>query len=58
MYFRLLHDEVSTAVSYLFADLDAGEAVLIDPRGADVPVLAAMLDDRLADPAAFPASVL
>jgi sulfur dioxygenase len=46
MYFRLLHDEASGAVSYLLADLDSAEAVLIDPRGADVPVLAAMLDER------------
>jgi glyoxylase-like metal-dependent hydrolase (beta-lactamase superfamily II) len=33
-------------VSYLLADLEAGEAVLVDPRGADVPVLAAMLDEH------------
>lgn len=46
MYFRLLHDERSGAVSYLLADLDAGEAVLVDPRGADVPVLLAMLDEH------------
>lgn len=46
MYFRILHDERSGAVSYLLADLDAGEAVLIDPRGVDVPVLGAMLDEH------------
>lgn len=46
VYFRLLHDEASGGLSYLLADLDAGEAVLIDPRGADVPVLAAMLDEQ------------
>ena len=46
MYFRILHDEHSGAVSYLLGDLDAGEAVLVDPRGADVPVLAAMLDEH------------
>lgn len=46
MYFRLLLDERSGAVSYLLADLDAGEAVLVDPRGADVPVLRAMLDEH------------
>lgn len=46
MYFRLLHDEASGAVSYLLADSDAGDAVLVDPRGADVPVLAAMLDEH------------
>jgi len=49
MHFRLLHDEASGAVSYLLADLDAGEAVLIDPRGVDVPVLAAMLDEQRLD---------
>lgn len=46
MYFRLLHDEASGAVSYLLADLQAAEAVLVDPRGADVPVLRAMLDEH------------
>jgi len=46
MYFRILHDEASGAVSYLLADLDVAEAVLIDPRGADVPVLGAMLDEH------------
>ncbi len=46
MYFRMLHDEASGAMSYLLADADAGEAVLIDPRGADVPLLLAMLDER------------
>lgn len=46
MYFRLLHDERSGAVSYLLADLDAGEAVVIDPRGADVPLLGAMLAEH------------
>lgn len=46
MYFRMLHDEPSGAMSYLLADLAAREAVLIDPRGADVPVLRAMLDEH------------
>jgi len=46
MYFRLLHDERSGAVSYLLADQEAREAVLVDPRGADVPVLSAMLDEQ------------
>ncbi len=46
MYFRLLHDERSGAVSYLLGDLDASEAVLIDPRGTDVPLLNAMLDEH------------
>lgn len=49
MYFRMLHDEASGAMSYLLADLAAGEAVLVDPRGADLPVLRAMLaEHRLA----------
>jgi len=46
MYFRLLHDPASGAVSYLLADLEAAEAVLVDPRGTDVPVLRAMLDEH------------
>ena len=46
MYFRLLHDDRSGAVSYLLGDLEAGEAVLIDPRGADVALLRAMLDEH------------
>ncbi len=46
MYFRLLHDEASGTVSYLLGDLQAGEAVLVDPRGADLPVLIAMLDEH------------
>lgn len=46
MYFRILHDERIGAVSYLLGDLDGGEAVLIDPRGADVPLLSAMLDEH------------
>jgi glyoxylase-like metal-dependent hydrolase (beta-lactamase superfamily II) len=46
MYFRILLDETSQAMSYLLADLDAGAAVLIDPRGADLPVLNAMLNEH------------
>jgi sulfur dioxygenase len=46
MYFRILHDEASGAASFLLADLDAGEAVLVDPRGADVAVLTAMLNEH------------
>jgi glyoxylase-like metal-dependent hydrolase (beta-lactamase superfamily II) len=49
MYFRWLHDEDSGAVSYLLADLDAHEAVLVDARSGDVPVLAAMLDEQRLD---------
>lgn len=46
MYFRLLHDEASASVSYLLADRGAAEAVLIDPRPADLPLLAAMLAEH------------
>lgn len=46
MYFRILHDPDSGELSYLLADLDAGEAVLIDPRSADLPVLRALLAER------------
>lgn len=46
MYFRMLHDERSGELSYLLADLDAHEAVLIDPRGRDLPVLCALLDEQ------------
>ena len=44
MYFRFLHDDSTGTVSYLLADLDAGAAVVIDPRSADLPLLQAMLD--------------
>ena len=46
MYFRILHDESSGELTYLLADQDAREAVLIDPRGRDLPVLTALLADR------------
>lgn len=46
MYFRMLHDDASGSVSYLLADLESAQAVLIDPRGGDVPVLRAMLDEH------------
>jgi len=46
MYFRILHDETSGELTYLLADPDAREAVLIDPRGRDLPVLAALLAER------------
>lgn len=46
MYFRLLHDEASGELSYLLADLDAREAVLVDPHGRDLPLLRALLAER------------
>jgi glyoxylase-like metal-dependent hydrolase (beta-lactamase superfamily II) len=46
MYFRILNDEASGELTYLLADLLAREAVLIDPHGRDLPVLAALLSER------------
>ena len=46
MYFRILHDEASGELTYLLADQDSREAVLVDPRGRDLPVLAALLAER------------
>jgi glyoxylase-like metal-dependent hydrolase (beta-lactamase superfamily II) len=46
MYFRILHDDASGELTYLLADLDAREAVLVDPRGRDLPVLLALLAER------------
>lgn len=46
MYFRMLHDEATGALSYLLADLAAAEAVIVDPRPGDVPVLRAMLAEH------------
>jgi glyoxylase-like metal-dependent hydrolase (beta-lactamase superfamily II) len=46
MYFRILHNEADGELTYLLADPDAREAVLIDPRGRDLPVLAALLAER------------
>ena len=46
MYFRILHDERSGELTYLLADAGAREAVLVDPRGRDLPVLLALLAER------------
>ena len=46
MYFRILHDETTGELTYLLADADAREAVLVDPRGRDLPVLKALLAER------------
>jgi glyoxylase-like metal-dependent hydrolase (beta-lactamase superfamily II) len=46
MLFRILHDERSGELSYLLADTGAREAVVIDPRARDLPVLRALLDER------------
>jgi glyoxylase-like metal-dependent hydrolase (beta-lactamase superfamily II) len=44
--FRILHDETSGELTYLLADADAREAVLVDPHSRDLPVLQALLDER------------
>jgi len=46
MYFRLLLDETCGSLTYLLGDLEGSEAVLIDPRGPDVSLLNAMLEER------------
>ncbi len=46
LYFRILHDETTGELTYLLADAQAKEAVLIDPRSRDVAVLSALLAER------------
>jgi glyoxylase-like metal-dependent hydrolase (beta-lactamase superfamily II) len=46
VYFRILNNEVSGELTYVLADQDAREAVLIDPHACDLPVLAALLAER------------
>lgn len=46
MVCRILHDQASGELTYLLADAEAREAVLIDPRGRDLPVLLALLAER------------
>lgn len=46
VYFRILNNEASGALTYLLADLDAREAVLIDPHASDLPLLLALLAER------------
>ena len=45
MYFRILNDSDSGEFSYLLAD-HTQDAVLIDPRARDIPVLLALLAER------------
>ena len=45
MYFRILHDEAGGELSYLLADMDAREAILIDPHGRDLALLSALLSE-------------
>lgn len=44
--FRVQCDEVSGELTYLLADTEAREAVLVDPHSRDLPVLQAMLNER------------
>jgi glyoxylase-like metal-dependent hydrolase (beta-lactamase superfamily II) len=46
VYFRILNNEASGELTYLLADQDAREAVLIDPHASDLPVLSALLAER------------
>jgi len=46
VYFRILNNEASGALTYVLADQDAREAVLVDPHACDLPVLAALLAER------------
>jgi len=46
VYFRILSNEKSGELTYLLADQDAREAVLIDPHACDLPVLLALLAER------------
>jgi sulfur dioxygenase len=46
MLFCILYDERSGEMSYLLADPGAREAVLVDPRSRDLPVLQALLGER------------
>lgn len=46
MYFRFLIDEATGCVSYLLADCSRREAIVIDPRHADVAVLHGMLNEQ------------
>ena len=45
MLFRILHDEKSGDLSYLLADTQSREAVLVDPHSRDLPVVQALLAD-------------
>lgn len=46
VYFRILNNDASGELTYLLAELDAREAVLIDPHACDLPVLSALLAER------------
>lgn len=46
VYFRILNNDATGELTYLLADLDAKEAVLVDPHGRDVQLLLALLAER------------
>ena len=46
VYFRMLNNEASGELTYLLADQDTRDAVLIDPHASDLPVLSALLAER------------
>lgn len=46
MLFRIVHDPVRGELSYLLADAEAREAVLVDPHSRDLPVLQALLGEH------------
>ena len=46
MDFRILHDASGRELSYLLADRETAEAVLIDPRSRDLPVIQALLREK------------
>jgi glyoxylase-like metal-dependent hydrolase (beta-lactamase superfamily II) len=46
VYFRILNNESSGELTYVLGDLDAGEAVVVDPHARDLSVLLALLAER------------
>jgi len=46
VYFRILNNGQSGELTYLLGDLEAREAVLIDPHGCDLTVLSAVLAEH------------
>ncbi len=46
MYFRTLYDEVSGDLTYLLADMQTRQAVLVDPHSRDLSVLTALLAEQ------------
>lgn len=46
VYFRILNNDAGGELTYLLADLDAREAVLVDPHGQDLRLLLALLAER------------